>query len=162
MILGSSAPGIPVELEVITPGRLPVKACPKLVTPPVRSKVLELVCAMAPTTEAFFCWPKPTTTTSSSCWLSSSKITLIGFWTVAFTSCDFIPINETTRVTLSLGTANVKFPSISDIVPIEVLPFTTMEAPITVSPVPSRTVPFTVTPFCAKVGKQLNSNKTSR
>ena len=55
VIFGSSSPGLPVSVIVTTPGRLPVKACPKLVTPPVRSKVLELVCAMAPTTEAFFC-----------------------------------------------------------------------------------------------------------
>ena len=65
-------------------------------------------------------------------------------------------------ITLLLGTVNVKFPSISDIVPIEVLPFTTTEAPIIVSPVLSRTVPFTVTPFCANVGKQLNSNKSNK
>ena len=79
VIFGSSSPGFPVVVMVTTPGRLPVRACPKLVTPPVRSKAFELVCAIAPTTEAFFCWPKPTTTTSSNCWLSSSNTTLIDF-----------------------------------------------------------------------------------
>ena len=38
IISGSSAPGIPVLVDVTTPGRLPVKAEPTLETPPARSR----------------------------------------------------------------------------------------------------------------------------
>ena len=55
IIWGSSSPGIPVEEEVITPGRLPVRAAPRLDTPPARSNVFPLVCVIEPTTDAFFC-----------------------------------------------------------------------------------------------------------
>ena len=54
-IFGSSSPGIPVELIVTTPGRLPVRAAPMLLTPPARSSTLPVVWVMEPTTEAFFC-----------------------------------------------------------------------------------------------------------
>ena len=55
MIFGSSSPGIPVEVEVITPGRLPVRAKPSDGTPECLSRVLASVCVMEPTTDAFFC-----------------------------------------------------------------------------------------------------------
>ena len=63
-IVGFSSPGIPVVAVVTRPGILPVKAAPKLVIPPVRSKVLPVTCAIDPTTLSFFCWPKPTIITS--------------------------------------------------------------------------------------------------
>ena len=56
-ILLSPGPGIPEEAEVITHGKDPVNAEPRLVTPPARSSVLPLVCVIAPTTDAFFCCP---------------------------------------------------------------------------------------------------------
>ena len=55
-VKASSKGTIKVELEVMTPGRLPVKAAPKLLTPD-RSSVFPEVCVMAPTTDAFFCCP---------------------------------------------------------------------------------------------------------
>lgn len=65
------SPGIPVELIVETPGKLPVKAAPTLETPPARSNTLPVVCdTPTTTTEAFFLLPVTTnnTTTSSNCW----------------------------------------------------------------------------------------------
>ena len=55
MIFGSSSPGIPVEDMVTTPGKLPVRAAPMLLTPPALSSVLPVVWVMEPTTLAFFC-----------------------------------------------------------------------------------------------------------
>ena len=57
---------------------------------------------------------------------------------------------------------NTKLPSISEIVPIELFPFTTTEAPIIVSPLSSTTVPFTVIPCCAEAVRQLKSIKRNK
>ena len=163
MISGSSSPGIPEVADVMTPGKLPVRAAPRLVTPPARSSTFPVVCVMEPTTEAFFCWPYPTTTTSSNCWELSSKVTRSGPPSVTFTSCGFIPTNEITSTALS-GTIRVKLPSMSEIVPMELLPLTTTEAPMTVSPLLSKITPFTVLPpvFCAVAVRQPNSMQEHR
>ena len=55
---------------------------------------------------------------------------------------------ETTN-TEFLGTDNVKFPSISVIVPIELLPFSVILAPIIVSPLLSNIDPVTFILSCA-------------
>ena len=123
----------------------------------------QVVCVMEPTTEAFFCWPYPTTTTSSNCWELSSKVTRSRPPSVTFTSCGFIPTNEITSTALS-GTFRVKLPSMSEIVPMELLPLTTTEAPMTVSPLLSKITPFTVLPpvFCAVAVRQPNSMQKHR
>ena len=144
-ICGSSSPGWPVVLMVTTPGRLPARACPRLVTPPVRSNTLASVCVIAPTTDAFFCWPKPTTTTSSN-WVSSWSVILKLRSFPTLNSRVVIPTYETTRVADSEGTFSVKLPSKSVTVPREGVPFTTTEAPIRGSELLSTTVPLTEMP----------------
>ena len=144
-IFGSSSPGRPWEAVVITPGRLPVRAAPMSVIPAARSSTSPVVCVMAPTTEAFFCWPKPTTITSES-WVLSLSVTLNVRCLPTLNSRVFIPTYEMTMVDASDGTLRVKLPSKSVTVPTAVFPLITTEAPIKASPFESTTVPLMAMP----------------
>ena len=147
-----------------TPGTLPVSAALTLPIPAERSSTSPVVWVMAPTTEAFFCWPKPTTITSES-WVLSLSVTLNVRRLPTFNSSVFIPTYETTMVEDSDGTLREKLPSKSVIVPIEVFPFTTTEAPISASPFASITVPLTAMPPCAHAvaqNRSINDNADQR
>lgn len=94
--------------------------------------------ATDPVRLVFFCVPKPTTTTSLSCLLSSCIVTLMPG--AAFTSMVLKPTYEISS-TVPVDAFTAKLPSMSEIVP-PVVPFTFTVAPTIGSPCESVTVPF--------------------
>ena len=94
-----SSPGSPFLWQEISPAIRPERAVVRLLAGILNSD--GFIEDMAPTTASFFCVPNPTTTTSSSCSISGTMVTLIVVWVPANISCFMYPINEKTRVASS-------------------------------------------------------------
>ncbi len=96
----------------------------------------------APDNVAFFCVPYPTTTTSSSNFVSSCKVILIDLRPSTGISTVLKEINETIKTAFSFDKLSVNFPSKSDCVPLEV-PFSRTLAPGRGAPLASKIPPLT-------------------
>ena len=73
-IVAPSCPGRPWPAVIVTPGIVPCKAVDTFCTGRL-SNILLSTWATAPVIFTFFCVPYPTTTTSSSFWVSSTRFT---------------------------------------------------------------------------------------
>jgi len=76
--LAPSAPGSPDFCTAITPAILPLNEVERLLDEVCRS--LGLTDCTAPTSDSFFCTPKPTTTTSSSLFEASASVMSLKRW----------------------------------------------------------------------------------
>ncbi len=144
--LAPSAPGSPLLCTATTPAIRPANEL--LNDEEGTFNVSGLTVWIEPTTLAFFCVPKPTTTTSSNVSASSSN-TMINPFSSALTAFSTVlkPMNENWIVDGDSLILILKLPSISLTTPL-VVPLTTTFAPGIGSPVLSLMIPVTVNCFC--------------
>ena len=97
----SSSPGAPVVWYAIRPAILPESAVVKLLEGTFKSLVLTVV--MDETTLSLLCFPKATTTASSSISECSDSLTLMILTVPTSILCVLKPINENTNVSPSFA-----------------------------------------------------------